>query len=159
MIKKYIICPDRLRRIPQHFSWLDHLLIRDGYFQRCQSEDLALYLFLVTVGDAQGLSFYSDNSLCKQLRVSSKILRKSRQTLKNIGLIAYEEPLYQVLSLDRKFLDTETIISPDTTKKPKLSGDSSKFNQRSPIGHLQPRAKESLHIGEVINQIERKFER
>ena len=156
MIKKHIICPERLRRIPKHFSWLDHRLIRDGYFHRCQTEELALYLFLVTVGDAQGLSFYSDRSLCKQLNISLPTLRQVRQALTNIGLIAYEEPLYQVLSLGRESLTPEAITSPH--EKPKNLGSPSQFKQKPPACHLQVRAEEALHIGKIINQIQRRFE-
>ncbi len=156
MIKKHIICPERLRLIPEHFSWVDHRLIRDGYVLRCQTEELALYLFLVTVGDAQGLSFYSDSSLCKQLTIPLTTLRQARQALTNIGLIAYEKPLYQVLGLDRKSLSWEAITS--AREKSKNLDDSSKFNQKPPPCRPQPRAGESFHIGEIIKQMQRRFE-
>jgi hypothetical protein len=61
---------------------------------------LALYLFLVTVADAQGLSYYSDSSLGKYLTMHSQTVRKARRELSIAGLIAYQEPLYQVLDLD-----------------------------------------------------------
>jgi len=30
MMDKHLLCPELLRRIPEHFSWLDHRLVRDG---------------------------------------------------------------------------------------------------------------------------------
>ena len=156
MIKKHLIFPERLRRIPEHFSWIDHRLIRDGYVLRCQTEELALYLFLVTVGDAEGLSFYSDSSLCKQLTLALTTLRQARQALLNIGLIAYEKPLYQVLDLDRKSLSRETIPSAANEKSKDLD-DSSKFSQKPLPCHPQVRVGESLHIGEIIKQMQRRF--
>jgi hypothetical protein len=60
-----------------------------------------LYLFLVTVGDARGLSYYGDKSIIKYLSMDQKTLEHARANLMRIGLIAWQKPLYQVLSLDR----------------------------------------------------------
>ena len=100
MIRKYIICPERSRRMPSSFSWVDHRLVRDRYISRCSSEALALYLFLVTVADAEGLSYYSDSSIGKYLTMHLQTVRKARRELGIAGLIAYQEPLYQVLGLE-----------------------------------------------------------
>ncbi len=61
---------------------------------------MALYLFLVTVGDQQGLSYYSDRSLGSTLSMNLLSLDKSRSELIQAQLIAYRKPLYQVLSLE-----------------------------------------------------------
>jgi hypothetical protein len=58
-----------------------------------------LYLFLVTVADAEGLSWYSQAALCCQLTLSSSQLQGASKELQQAGLIAYREPLYQVLDL------------------------------------------------------------
>ena len=63
MVEKRLLCPHRRRRTPAQFSWLDHRLVRERRLERCPVEAWALYLFLVTVGDAQGLSYYSDASV------------------------------------------------------------------------------------------------
>jgi hypothetical protein len=57
-------------------------------------------LFLITVADAQGLSYYSDPSIEKRLVMDNHTLARARQELIGIDLIAYKKPLYQVLSLD-----------------------------------------------------------
>ena len=64
---KRVICPERMRQIPAHFSWVDHRLVRERYIERCDACAAALYLFLVTVADAQGLSYYADTSLVHRL--------------------------------------------------------------------------------------------
>ena len=69
---KRLLCPNRRRRTPAQFSWLDHRLMRERCLESCPVEAWALYLFLVTVGDAQGLSYYSDASLTA--RVTSAVL-------------------------------------------------------------------------------------
>ena len=99
-MKKRVLCPERLRKVPPQFSWIDHRLVRENYFTRCDHSAWALYLFLVSVADADGLSYYSDASLSRRLKMDWVKLSASRQQLLQAGLIAYEKPLYQVLSLD-----------------------------------------------------------
>lgn len=99
MIRKYPICPDRIRTIPEQFSWLDHRLVRDRHIEHLTHEAADLYLFLVTVADSQGLSYYGDHSICQRLTLNEADLAKARQCLQHTGLIAYQAPLYQVLEL------------------------------------------------------------
>ena len=60
VIRKRVLCPQQLRKVPEQFSWIDHRLVRDRHIAGKSAEALALYLFLVTVADGQGLSYYSD---------------------------------------------------------------------------------------------------
>lgn len=99
-MKKRVLNPERLRKVPSQFSWIDHRLVQENYFVRCEHSAWALYLFLASVGDAQGLSYYSDASLMRRLNMDQLQLSSSRRQLIQAGLIAYEKPLYQVLSLE-----------------------------------------------------------
>jgi len=99
-MKKRVLNPERLRKVPPQFSWIDHRLVRENYFLRCDHAAWALYLFLTSVADAEGLSYYSDASLMRRLKMDQVGLSASRQQLVQAGLIAYEKPLYQVLSLE-----------------------------------------------------------
>jgi len=100
MIVKRLLCPERARRIPEQFSWVDHRLVREHRFKECGPEAMALYLLLITVGDAEGLSYYSDTALARLMRVDEAGVRKARRDLLRADLIAYRKPLYQVLSLE-----------------------------------------------------------
>jgi hypothetical protein len=100
MTPKKLLRPDRLRRVPPQFSWLDHRLVRDNRLAACPPTALALYLVLVTVADAQGLSYYSDASLARLIQATPDQVIAARQQLLAADLIAYQKPLYQVLSLD-----------------------------------------------------------
>ena len=100
MIEKHLICPHRVRKVPKQFSWLDHRLVRDRYLEHCSHPAAALYLFLVTVADGQGLSYYSDPSVMQRLSMDETTLADARGNLIRLGLIAYKKPLYQVLPLD-----------------------------------------------------------
>ena len=99
MIKR-VLCRERLRRVPSQFSWIDHRLVRDKHISRCSLGALALYLFLVAVCDGEGLSYYSDQTLCRLLPLDESALARARQELIAVRLIAYQRPLYQVLSLE-----------------------------------------------------------
>jgi replication initiation and membrane attachment protein DnaB len=98
--EKRILCPARRRRVPESFSWVDHRLVRDRYISLCSHEALSLYLFLVTVADADGLSYYADTSAGRMLNMSTARLCEARRELVGAGLVSYSRPLYQVLSLD-----------------------------------------------------------
>jgi len=74
-----------------------------------------LYLFLVTVADVLGLSYYSDNSVMKRLCMDSATLDQARRNLVSIGLIAYQKPLYQVLALNGSFGPAPVAAPPGTS--------------------------------------------
>ena len=96
---KTLLRPQRLRRVPAQFSWVDQRLVREGFIRCCDPPAAALYLFLLTVGDAQGLSFWGDAALCTELHLSPGQLGVARERLIRADLIAFQAPLYQVLSL------------------------------------------------------------
>jgi hypothetical protein len=109
---KRVLCKERLRQVPQQFSWIDHRLVRDRHISRCSANALALYLFLVTVADGQGLSYYADATICRLLPLrqapldvarsgplDAEALDRARRELIDNRLIAYQRPLYQVLAL------------------------------------------------------------
>ncbi len=74
--------------------------MRHHYLEQCDHTTLALYLFLVTVADGQGLSYYSDPSLCQRLDMDVPALTRARNWLVHLQLIAWQAPLYQVLALE-----------------------------------------------------------
>jgi hypothetical protein len=100
MMQKRLLLPSRVRRIPAQFSWIDQRLVRDHHIERADCTALALYLFLLTVADAQGLSYYADASIGQRLALRPEQVAAARAGLVRAGLIAYEAPLYQVLALD-----------------------------------------------------------
>jgi hypothetical protein len=101
MIRKEPLDTRRLRtRPPPGFGWLDHRLLRQGYLARCAPPAWALYCLLVCASDGQGLSFYGAVRLEQMLQLAPAALRQARGDLLRLGLIAYREPLYQVLTLE-----------------------------------------------------------
>ena len=98
-IKKHLLRPERVREVPRSFSWIDHRLIRDGHLLRLQPPEILLYFFLVLVGDQHGLSYYSLRSIARYLKLPPEQIDSARTRLCHRSLIAYEAPLYQVLSI------------------------------------------------------------
>ena len=100
MMQKKILRPDRLRQVPAQFSWIDQRLVRENLLRHGEPAAWALYLVLVTVGDENGLSYYSDRTLQRLLSLSGPELDKARRQLIAAGVLDYERPLYQVLQLE-----------------------------------------------------------
>jgi hypothetical protein len=134
MIEKRLICPERLRTVPGQFSWIDHTLVRKKYICGLSHASLALYLFLVTVSDAEGLSYYSDSSINRYLGFTGNALPLARRELCSKGLIAYSSPFYQVLSLQ----NSSGVLAPALCEK-------------SIPDNLTRRANcDAVHIGKIL---------
>ena len=99
-MNKILLCPERLRRIPNQFSWVDQRLAHLKLFPHAPAQAWLLYLFLLTVADAQGLSYYGERTLCQRLGLDGAQLTRARAALLRLELIAYRAPLYQVLALE-----------------------------------------------------------
>ena len=134
-----MLWPERLRQVPRQFSWVDQALVQRGFIDRCDARAAALYLFLVTVCDAQGMSYYGAATMAPRLRLSIEELGAARAQLIELELIAHQAPLYQVLAL------------PGTAPRPSPSAPPNKPIQASPpardlsgpvsIAHLLERMK------------------
>jgi hypothetical protein len=114
-INKIPICPNLIRKIPEQFSWIDHRLVRDRHLDYISRDSAALYLFLLTVSDASGLSYYGDQSIEKRLGMSDGELSEARGCLIRQRLIAWKRPLYQVLALEPRRAETGLMASSSPT--------------------------------------------
>ena len=98
MMPKKILRLERLRQVPAQFSWIDQRLVRENFLRHGEPAAWALYLVLVIVADAQGLSYYSDATLSRLLKLDPLQLAQARRQLVTADLVAYHKPLYQVLA-------------------------------------------------------------
>jgi len=101
-VEKRVLEPGRVRRIRGGFSWIDRRFVRDRWVDRLSSDEIALYLFLVAVADKDGLSFYSEARIAGTLKLGREDVARARGRLLELGLIAFEPPLYQVLELEAR---------------------------------------------------------
>lgn len=97
---KEIHIPNRakIRRLPKHYSWIDHRLIRQNRLKGLSAGGHSLYLFLVIVGNKEGVSYYGNAKI--QSHLGEIDLAMARRELIEQGLIAYTAPYYQVLELE-----------------------------------------------------------
>ena len=86
-------------REARSYSIVDHRLLHGGYLGRLSHAALALYLFLVVVGNREGRSFYSDASAGAILRLPVLALADARRELIASGIIRYQRPYWWVESL------------------------------------------------------------
>ena len=125
MKEKRLILPHRERQLPDKWSWIDHRLVREDYLSRGDAHAWTLYLFLLTVSDSQGLSYYSQSSIARRLSCSPGQVQAARRQLVQIDLIAYAKPFYQVLEFP-------------AAESPTL--DSVRMNQGASFGEILRRA-------------------
>lgn len=130
-MKKEIINLSRRRKLPEGFGWVDHRLARERHIERFSPDALALYLFLVTVGDGDGVSWYSEEVLRGRLNFSSSTLNSARKELLVGGLAAYRSPYYQVLEVPRPVAG-ETAFR--EALRAALHGTAPEGERRQPLG-------------------------
>jgi len=99
---KRVLDPERVRKLEGSFSWIDHRFVTGGFLHDLSMIEILLYLFLVAVSDRNGLSFYHDDRIASLLKIDLAALGKAREDLVRRSLLAYEFPLYQILSLPPK---------------------------------------------------------
>ena len=134
---KRLIDARRRRKSPSRgFGWIDHRLLRDGYMERCSSEALALYLLLVCASDAQGLSYYSDARAAQLLGVELAALTHARGELIRLGLIVYQKPLYQLLSLERELASKLCSQQPAVPSEPQSRAAGSGLSLKAMVESL-----------------------
>ncbi len=100
MIVKTPVSSTRIRKTPKSFSWIDHRLVQHRHIENLSHSQAALYLFLVCVADDKGLSYYGDPALMAKLGMDQACLNDARSGLIKFNLIAWQKPIYQVLSLE-----------------------------------------------------------
>ncbi len=98
-IKKHPLRPDRIRRPPRAgWSWIDRRFVREKA-PRLDRDAILLYFFLAAVSDKDGLSYWGDAGIAAQIRLTEVAVVRAREELERQDLIAYDHPLYQVLSI------------------------------------------------------------
>ena len=102
------IVPERVRKIPGSFSWIDRAVVTKNFLPYLSKDEIALYFFLVTVSNRFGVSFYGPARICRQTGLTRDELQRAVGVLSEMELIAFRFPFYQVLSLPERPVQTET---------------------------------------------------
>ena len=115
--------PDQIRKLEGPFCWIDHRF--KWFWEELSREELLLYFFLVTTGNADGCSWYSSRKICKVLKIGPATLIRARETLEQRRLICSStdelsnRTIYQVLPLPiEENVRIQIPIKPTVQKKP-----------------------------------------
>jgi hypothetical protein len=124
MKKYHIPQPKKIRNIKSSFAWIDHRLMRNGFFELMTHQDIVLYLFLVLVADKNGVSFYRKEKICNAVSLDYNQFEIARDRLVNMKLIAFEgysvlspNGYYQILPIETKAPDYHKQITQKLTDK------------------------------------------
>ena len=110
------IRPERIRKIKNSFSWVDHDFINAGIIDALKKEEILLYYFLVSVGDSRGMSFYRREKICEKLKIGIEQYEEAKRALIEYDLVAYRpfnkyslSGFFQVLSLPETAAQKERV--------------------------------------------------
>ena len=104
-----VLVPQRLRKVPGSFAWIDHRIRSEGILKRMQPADIGLYMFLTLAADRNGLSCWRLDRIEREEPCFDRhALWAARDRLIKFGMIAYRpwrkgdpDGCYQVLSVER----------------------------------------------------------
>ena len=127
--KRDIIDHKRIRTITNSFSWVEHRLITGGFLDDLSTYAILLYFFLIAVSDRHGVSFYHDDRICRMVKIDLRCLGEAREDLINRGLLAYRYPVYQVVALPEKPVQTPSAEELAEEKRKKDKGYLARFKE------------------------------
>jgi hypothetical protein len=94
-----VLRPERRRQLERPFAWLPFRLVTAGVLGELSAGAALLYFFLCLVADRDGLSYWGLERMAVLLGVAEAELARAREELCDHDLLAYDDGLYQVLSL------------------------------------------------------------
>jgi hypothetical protein len=99
MKPRNLLLPNRLRTIERPFGWIPCRLLQEGYLKKMSAISQKLYLMLTLTSDRRGISFYSEARTMDICALCNSELSVARQGLMDLDLLAFDEEIYQLLSL------------------------------------------------------------
>jgi hypothetical protein len=127
MIQKTPLVSHRIRTINGSFAWISHRFLSQGFWGSLTHHELLVYLFLVIVGDRQGLSYYSFDKICSLVAITPDEYIVARDGLINNDLISFDGHLFQILSLPEEVISNPQ--SPLITKEDMQREDPATISQ------------------------------
>ncbi len=102
-----VLLPERLRRVPRSFAWIDHRLRSGGFLEKLTPEEIALYLFLALAADRHGLSCWRLDRVARELPFDVAALKRARDGLvaKDLVIVAHKlaRIVWRLLTDNRPF--------------------------------------------------------
>lgn len=108
--------PRRVRYPKGAYGWADQKIVTEGYLQALGCPGALVYLFLCTVGNREGLSFWSRSRMARILNLTLEAIDEALRALIAADLIAVTDRIVQVLPVPSR--STSQPLAPQTTTKP-----------------------------------------
>lgn len=89
--------PRRVRHPRGAYGWVDLKVITDGCLERLELAEALTYLFLCSVGNTLGISFWSTNRMARVLHLDPGVVKRALEVLVIADLIAWNGRVVQVL--------------------------------------------------------------
>src|ERR1019366_10489579 len=89
--------PRRIRYPKGAYGWVELRIVTEGYLQALDPNSALTYLFLCTVGNREGISFWRRSRIAQTLNLSLDTVDAALGALVEAGLIAATERVVQVL--------------------------------------------------------------
>ena len=89
--------PRRIRYPRGAYGWVDLKIVTEGHLQALDPSSALTYLFLCTVGNREGISFWSRSRMARALSLSLETIDAALRVLARVDLIAATERIVQVL--------------------------------------------------------------
>lgn len=89
--------PRRIRYPKGAYGWVDLRIVTEGHLEALDPSSALTYLFLCTVGNREGISFWSRSRIARTLSLSLEVVQAALGALTEAGLIAATERIVQVL--------------------------------------------------------------
>lgn len=104
-----VLSPERVRKPPPSFAWIDHRLRSSGLLSLLDPPEIGLYLFLALAADKEGLSCWRIDRIEREMPCFDRgALWQARDRLLQLDLVAFRpwrasdpDGVYQVLSVQR----------------------------------------------------------
>lgn len=91
--------PRRIRYPTGAYGWVELRMVTEGHLQALDPCCALVYLFLCTVGNREGISFWSRSRMARTLNLSLEAVDAAVRTLAAADLIAATERIVQVLPI------------------------------------------------------------
>lgn len=122
--------PRRLRYPKGAYGWVDLRIVTEGHLQDLAPSSALTYLFLCTVGNREGISFWSRSRMARTLNLSVETVDAALRELAGAGLIAATERIVQVLPVPVR--GASQPAAPKTTPPPPTTASPPSTQRRDP---------------------------
>ncbi|MEK7757419.1 MAG: hypothetical protein AAB385_09455 [Planctomycetota bacterium] len=139
--------PCRIRYPKGAYGWVDLRMVTEGHLQALDPSSALTYLFLCTVGNREGISFWNRSRMARTLNLPVETVDAALRTLAGADLIAATERIVQVLPVPVRGA-SQTAAPQATTPLPTAASPPSTLAHRDPteeeIHAHEPRARAQI---------------